>query len=204
MQAQMTDQGMPMSSSPAKPSTWKTKALYLILAALFLLALAAYGQGQGWFKQAGTKAGDVITSTFPSMAKNIGVEDSMSKARASFASGDVKSAIEGYRQIIAKSPDDVAARGELGNVLYAVGNIAEAAQAYFDAASLAVDKNQPEIAESLLPAIIEGNPMLATQLNDKLFEAQMRTNSPQQAPTQEPMQQQTQQPMQQQDPRQHS
>ena len=54
---------------------------------------------------------------------------------------------------------------------------------------MAIDQNQPEIAEALLPAIIEGNPMLATQLNDKLFEAQVRTHMAQR-PMQEPLQQQ--------------
>lgn len=189
MQAQITEQDVSTSAVATKKSSWKTSALYAILAALFLLALAAYGHGQGWFKLTGDKAGDLISSTFPSMAKNIGVEDGMTKARAAFANGDINGALEGYRQIIAKSPEDMAARGELGNVLYAVGMVTEAAQAYFDTASLAIDKQQPEIAEALLPAIIEGNPMLATQLNNKLFEAQMRTNMSQPMPNQPSMQQ---------------
>jgi hypothetical protein len=203
MQAQMTEQGMPTSGREAKPSSWKTSALYAVLAVLFLLALVAYGYGQGWFKQVSGKAGDVIASTFPSMAKTTGVEDAMTKAREAFASGDVNSALEGYRQIIAKNPDDMGARGELGNVLYTIGMVPEAAQAYFDTASMAIDKKQPEIAEALLPAIIEGNPMLATQLNDKLFEAQMQNNASQQPMPmqQQPAQQPTQQP---QDPRQNS
>jgi tetratricopeptide (TPR) repeat protein len=192
MEAQMTEQGMPMSraeTKETKPSSWKTSVLYAVLAALFLLALAAYGHSQGWFKQIGGKAGDVIAATFPSTAPSAAVEDSMAKARTAFATGDVNGALEGYRQIIAKNPEDMGARGELGNVLYAVGMVAEAAQAYFDTASMAIDQNQPEIAEALLPAIIEGNPMLATQLNDKLFEAQVRTHMAQR-PMQEPLQQQ--------------
>jgi thioredoxin-like negative regulator of GroEL len=191
MQAEMTDQGMSMSNAtPAKTSFWKTSALYAILAALFLLALVAYGYSQGWLKHAGSQASEVIASTFPSMAQSVGVEDTLSKARAAFASGDVNGAIEGYRQILAKNPDDIAARGELGNVFYTVGMVPEAAQTYFDTASKAIDKNQPEVAEALLPAIIEGNPMLATQLNDKLFDAQMRaTQQPQSMPEQEPTRQ---------------
>lgn len=186
MEAQMTEQGMPMSRQASKPSSWKTSVLYAILAALFLLALAAYGHSQGWFKQIGGKAGDVITATFPSMAP-AAIEDGMAKARAAFANGDVNGALEGYRQLIAKNPDDMGARGELGNVLYAIGRVGDAAQAYFDTASMAIDKNQPEIAEALLPAIIEGNPMLATQLSDKLFEAQVRTHMAQRPPLQDPM-----------------
>ncbi len=188
MEAQMTEQGMPMSrEATKKPSSWKTSVLYAILAALFLLALAAYGHSQGWFKQIGGKAGDVIASTFPSMAPSAAVEDGMAQARAAFANGDVNGALAGYRQLIAKNPEDMGARGELGNVLYAIGQVGDAAQAYFDTASLAIDKNQPEIAEALLPAIIEGNPMLATQLSDKLFEAQVRTHMAQRPPLQDPL-----------------
>jgi len=200
-----------MSSTETKSFGWKASVLYVILAGLFLVAVAAYGYSQGWFKQGGSKAGDMIAATFSSLSspsQSTGNEDGLSKAREAFAKGDVNNAVEAYRQIVAKSPEDIAARGELGNVLYAVGNVSEAAKVYFEAASIAIDKNQPELAEALLPAIIEGNPNLATQLNDKLFEAQMRSNTAQQPAQQQaaqdpatqqiaPAQQQQMMPMQQ-------
>ena len=73
----------------------------------------------------------------------------------------------------------IPAQGELGNVLYSVGAVSEASQAYFDAASLAVEQNQIEVAEALVPAVIEGNPTLANALIDKLFDHQVRTNQAQ-------------------------
>jgi len=57
--------------------------------------------------------------------------------------------------------------------------LVRAAQAYFEAASKAIDQNQFEVAENLLPAIAEGNPMLASQLNDKLYAAAAHNNTAQ-------------------------
>ncbi|MGA9962415.1 MAG: hypothetical protein WBP66_08725, partial [Azonexus sp.] len=74
-------------------------------------------------------------------------------------------------------------------VLYSVGAISEASQAYFDAASLAVEQNQIEVAEALVPAVVEGNPMLANALIDKLFDHQVRSN---QSQGMQPAQQQAQ------------
>jgi hypothetical protein len=205
MQAQTTAQATPMSNTQVKNSSWKTSVLYAILATLFLLALVAYGHGQGWLKQVGSKASDLIASTFPSMAKTVGVgsgvEDMLTKARAAYAAGNMNAAIAGYREIVASNPGDIAARGELGNVYYAVGMLPEAAQTYFDTASQAIEQNQLDIAEALVPAISEGSLMLAAQLDDKLFDAQMRADMAQMnASMQQPMQQQPiqQQPIQQQ------
>jgi hypothetical protein len=58
--------------------------------------------------------------------------------------------------------------GELGNVYYATGRTTEAAQAYFDAASKSLNQNRPEVAQALLPAIGQGNPALAVELQQKL------------------------------------
>jgi cytochrome c-type biogenesis protein CcmH/NrfG len=88
----------------------------------------------------------------------------------------MKASIEGYRAFIAANPKDISAHGELGNVLYTAGAFPEASQAYFEAASLAIEQNQIEVAEALVPAVIEGNPMLAHELTGKLFDHQVRTN----------------------------
>jgi hypothetical protein len=83
----------------------------------------------------------------------------------------------------------MAARGELGNVLYAMGNIPEATQLYSEVATIAIEKKQLEIAENLLPVISESNPALANQLSDKLFESQMRADMSQPVPQRESAQQ---------------
>ncbi|MGB5206500.1 MAG: hypothetical protein WBN76_02185, partial [Azonexus sp.] len=57
------------------------------------------------------------------------------------------------------------------------------------AASLAVEQNQIEVAEALVPAVVEGNPMLANALIDKLFDHQVRSN---QSQGMQPAQQQAQ------------
>lgn len=192
MQAEMTDQGMPVYAAPKKRS-WVKSAFYLI-AILFLAALGYYAYANGYLKTAGDKASEMFAaltssskpadgnvaaegtqSAKPEAAKVAALpEEVMSKARAAFASGDVNAAIQAYNEIIAKHPNDIGARGELGNVFYTVGMMREAAQAFFDAASNAVDQKQFDVAEDLLPAIIDGNPMLATQLSDKLFEARIK------------------------------
>lgn len=98
------------------------------------------------------------------------------KARNAFAAGNVQAAIKNYRSFIATNPSSIDAHGELGNVFYAVGARQEAAQAYFQAASLAIAQNRLELAEELMPVVIEGNPMLADQLDDKLIGAQAKTD----------------------------
>lgn len=174
MEAQMSEQTM-QNSEPAKPSFWKTKIPYAV-PVLVLIALAAYGYSNGWLKQVSSKASEVIATTLPAMVKTSSAEDALTKARAAFAAGDVNAAVENYRKVIAKNPADVAPFGELGNVYYSIDMRADAAGAYFDAASKAIEQNQLEIAEALLPVISEGNPMLAAQLNDMLFNAQVKAD----------------------------
>jgi Flp pilus assembly protein TadD len=137
------------------------------------VAIMAYGFHTGYLQQMGGKASAAIASL---SAKPVAGKDTLTVAREAFAAGDMKAAIEGYRAAIASNPSALEARGELGNVLYNVGATSEAAQAYFETAKLAIDQNHPEVAEALMPAVIEGNPMLADQLSDKLHDAQMRAD----------------------------
>ncbi len=159
-----------------------------------LLAIALFAYQGGYLKNVGGKASETIAKLTPSFgtaapAQKVG--DKLAAARDAFAAGDINAAVVGYRELIAANPNDIAARGELGNVLYTVGAFSEASQAYFEAASLAIEQNQIEVAEALFPAIIEGNPMLASDLNDKLFDAQVRAHESErmQSAQQQPMQQ---------------
>jgi hypothetical protein len=138
---------------------------------------------------------DPVGHVPPAVASPPGVEERLNMARSAFAAGDIDAAVEGYRMLIANNPDNVAALGELGNIFYAIGMMPAAAQAYFDAASKAIDQNQFDVAENLLPAIGEGNPMLATQLNDKMIAAHVRTNLGQPGQPAPGMYQPYQQPM---------
>lgn len=103
------------------------------------------------------------------MANRLGVENEPVGARQAFAAGNMNEAIDSYRAYIARHPQDIGARGELGNVFFSVGAGNEAAQTYFEAASLALEQNQTQVAEQLLPVIGEIDPMLAQTLEDKLL-----------------------------------
>jgi len=142
------------------------------------VALLAYGYHAGYLLQASSKVTSFVTSltqakeTAPAVDKPASDSAKIIVARDAFAAGNMQSAIDSYLSQIASNPEDIGARGELGNVYYTIGAFPEAAQTFFDAANLAIEKNQLDVAEALLPAISEGNPMLANQLNDKLFDAQ--------------------------------
>jgi hypothetical protein len=152
------------------------KAAPKLLVGLPVLAIAvmAYGFHTGYLQHLGGKASAAIASLG---TKAVSSKDTLAVAREAFAAGNMKAAIEGYHAAIASNPSGLEARGELGNVLYSVGAVAEAAQAYFETANLAIDQHHPEVAEALMPAVIEGNPMLADQLGDKLHDAQMRADT---------------------------
>ena len=176
----------PVAAAPAaEPKKKKGRLAFLkrtpkwVVISVPLLALALFAYNGGYLKNVGSKAGETIAKLTPSFGTSAPAQkaaDKLAMARDAFAAGDINGAVAGYREIIAANPNDIAARGELGNVLYTVGAVSEASQSYFEAASLAIEQNQIEVAEALFPAIIEGNPMLASALNDKLFDAQVRTH----------------------------
>ena len=165
-------------NTPQKTFLQRTSKWTLLSVPVVAIALLGYGYNTGYLQQASSKASAFIATYVPGAAKATaaGTSESLSVARAAFASGDMDAAIAGYRAHIAGNPADMSAHGELGNVLYTVGALPEAAQVYFETANMALEQNQPEVAEALLPAVSEGNPMLANQLHDKLFDAQMRAD----------------------------
>ena len=192
----------PVAATPAaepkfepkrKKSLWKRTPKWVVIS-VPLLAIALFAYQGGYLKNVGGKASETIAKLTPSFGTAAPAQkagDKLAAARDAFAAGDINAAVAGYRELIAANPNDIAARGELGNVLYTVGAFSEASQAYFEAASLAIEQNQIEVAEALFPAIIEGNPMLASALNDKLFDAQVRAHESErmQSAQQQPMQQ---------------
>lgn len=188
-----------VTATPQKKTLLQRTPKWALLSVpVIAVALLGYGYSTGHLQEATGKATAAIASLTTSVAKATGSEDKLTVARSAFAAGDMKAAIESYRAHIAANPADMSAHGELGNVLYTVGALSEAAQAYFDTATMALEQNHPEIAEALLPAVSEGNPQLADQLSDKLFDAQMPANMAQPfAPQQQSGQQQLQQPGQQ-------
>lgn len=177
-----------VTATPQKPTLLqRTPKWALISVPVLAIALLSYGYSSGQLQAATGKASAAIASLTTSVSTSVakattsvtGSTDQITVARSAFAAGDMNAAIAGYRAHIAANPTDLSAHGELGNVLYTVGALPEAAQAYFDTATMAIEQNHPEVAEALLPAVSEGNPQLANQLSDKLFEAfdaQMRAD----------------------------
>lgn len=180
MEAQMTNE-----TAVQAPATVEKKpllkripkwAIYSILA-LIVAAILGYGYTQHWFKFAkigtSTNATETLSSTgAPASAAN--PEEAVVKARQAFASGDIQGAINGYQQVLAANPNDFAAMGELANVYYMTGWIPHATQMYFQTASKAIEQNRLDVAEALLPVIVRGNPMLGSQLQDRMFEIEMQ------------------------------
>jgi alkyl sulfatase BDS1-like metallo-beta-lactamase superfamily hydrolase len=154
----------------------RTPKWALISVPVLAVALVGYGLKTGTLQEVGTRVSAAITNVAPTMTQASVTQDKLTVAREAFAAGDMNKAIESYRAFVAGNPTDIAARGELGNVYYTVGAQAEAAQSFFEVATMSIEKNQLEVAESLMPAISEGNPQLAYQLGDKLFEAHLRAS----------------------------
>jgi len=178
-------------AATAKKTRLSNRAKNRLIFGITVLLIALFAYNGGYLQKAGSKVSAGIAAVTHSLGfgGTAKAEDKLVAARNAFAAGNIQASIEGYRAFIAANPKNISAHGELGNVLYAVGAIPEAAQAYFEAASLAVEQNQIEVAEALVPAVVEGNPMLANALIDKLFDHQVRSNQSQDT---QPAQQQAQ------------
>lgn len=161
-----------------------SKGTLVALLAVVVAIVLAFGYTQHWFEGSAAKAKEMLSSVVPAASEKAPVaapeaapvatvasaEDALTKARQAYATGDVQGSINGYKELLAKDPDNVNAMGELGNVLYTTGWIPQATQTYFEAANKALDQNNAEVAETLLPVIMQSNPMLASQLQDRMFE----------------------------------
>jgi tetratricopeptide (TPR) repeat protein len=95
-------------------------------------------------------------------------EASLDSARSAFARGDVSQSISLYRDLVTQSPDDVDARGELGNVLLSAGRLQEAAGAYYETAVRLARSGEGARARSLVPVVRRNDPALADKLEAEL------------------------------------
>ncbi|MDE2578254.1 MAG: tetratricopeptide repeat protein [Hyphomicrobiales bacterium] len=93
---------------------------------------------------------------------------SVAAARAAYARGDATEAINLYRAVLKDNPDDVAARGELGNIYFASGRRRDAAQIYHEAALISLAHNDVANARKLAPAIAEGDSSLGADIYRRL------------------------------------
>jgi hypothetical protein len=161
-------------------------ANWVLWTALTVVVLVLAYKNTDWFKPAADKAMESVKAV---VAKVPGVSSdkasaavTIASAREAFARGDVDGAVAIYSDIVKADAKDVDARGELGNVYYMTGRHQQAAEVYFDAANVLIDKKEFDRVDDLLPVVAELNPMMADQLVQKLHEgmnAQMmaRTSS---------------------------
>lgn len=150
-------------------------ANWVVWTALTLVVLVLFYRYTDWFKPAAdTAIGGVksIVSKVPSnpFGKDAAAEK-LGNARDAFARGDVASAVSIYSEIIKSSPKNADARGELGNVLYLTGRLPEAAQAYYDAATVLLERKEFARIEPMLPAIAEFDPAMAGDIAQRIAAA---------------------------------
>ena len=95
-------------------------------------------------------------------------QGTLDSARSAFARGDVSEAISLYQYLLARKPDDVDARGELGNVLLSAGRLQEAGEAYYQTAVRLARSGDGARARALVPIVRRNDPALADKLDAEL------------------------------------
>lgn len=95
----------------------------------------------------------------------------LNAARRAFVVGDLPWSVYYYNTYLSTQKRDANAWGELGNVFFSAGNLADSAQAYFNAASILIDQGQTAHALHLVPAIEAGNPALSEAIYRRLTTA---------------------------------
>jgi len=112
------------------------------------------------------KNGKVINKTLQGAA----IRNSWVTARKSFYQRRYKLSEQSYQEVIKNTTDNFDAYGELGNVYFNQGKNAEAASAYFEAASILVRKGQVRRAKSLMGLLRHLDDSKAVELQ-KLIDA---------------------------------
>jgi len=167
-------------------------AYWLVWTALTAVVLVLVYRNTDWFKPAADKAVDSVKSVVSKVPTGpFGKDtasDKLTSAREAFVKGDIDGAVASYNDVIKSNANNADARGELGNVYYLTGRLPEAAQAYYDAANLLLDRKEFDRVEPLLPVIAQINPMMADELLYKLHMAMDATMMPPQVQGQYPQQ----------------
>jgi len=92
-------------------------------------------------------------------------------ARQSFHHRDFEKSISSYERLIAKTSNNYDAHGELGNVYFNRGEMKQAADSYFEAASILVRLGQTDRASSLLGMLSQMDSTKADELRALLSSA---------------------------------
>ena len=95
-------------------------------------------------------------------------EDLLDQARLAFQNGQMDQAVQLYEKLRELNPDDPNVPGELGNVLYAQGQWQAAGIAYYDAAVLLLEHDQPGQVQYLYRVIQGLDAESAEKLRERL------------------------------------
>ena len=157
-------------------------ANWIAWSALTLFVVFLVYRNTDWFKPAADKAVDSVKSVVSKVPTGpFGKDttnDKLASAREAFAAGDIDRAVASYSDVIKNNANNADALGELGNVYYLTGQLPQAAQAYYEAANLLLDRKEFDRVEPLLPVIAQINPMMADELIQKLHMAMDATMMP--------------------------
>lgn len=102
------------------------------------------------------------------LQQTLAIRRLLAQARQAFHYRDYPTSIASYQQLIAQTPDNFDAYGELGNVYYALGKEQEAAAAYYEAAAIFIRFGKRERAASLMGTLSLLDTGKARQLLDLL------------------------------------
>ena len=123
----------------------------------------------------GWARGTIGTSSAPEPAPEPAVtaaappsQANLESARAAFARGDVSQAISLYQDLLKREPENVDARGELGNVLMSAGRLQEAAATYSETAVRLARAGDGARARALAAIVRRNDPALADKLDAEL------------------------------------
>jgi len=86
-------------------------------------------------------------------AQSSDYQQRLAAARTSFWQRDIDAAMQAYENLTAAYPDSAEAWGELGNVSFKLGHWAQAAEAYYQAVSLLIQRGEGERAQHLLKVL---------------------------------------------------
>ncbi len=150
-------------------------ANWVVWTALTVVVLVLVYKNTDWFKPAADRAMEGVKTVVAKVPTGpfgkSSADDKLNSAREAFARGDVDGAVTIYNEVIKNNAGNADARGELGNVYYVTGRLPEAAQAYYDASKLLLEKKDIERVHPLLPIVAQVNPAMADELMQKIGDA---------------------------------
>jgi len=131
-----------------------------------VLPSGGFELGTGQFKFRPLDSEEDTTTVGTPVVK--GIAERWEQARRAYWNGDRDKAIALYKDLIRESPGEPDFFGELGNIYHELGEKDLAAQAYYQAALILVEKGEDERAERLLEVIENLSPQLGEKLGSRL------------------------------------